>query len=57
LGSFFPILVGTLSQTTTLVKAMGIVAGSGYLLVIVSALCLPETRGKSLTETTTAPTP
>jgi hypothetical protein len=32
----------------TLVKAMGIVAGSGYLVVIVAALCLPETRGKSL---------
>ena len=48
LGSFFPILVGTLSQTMTLVKAMGIVAGSGYLLVIVAALCLPETKGKVL---------
>ena len=32
----------------TLVKAMGIVAGSGYLLVIVAALCLPETKGKVL---------
>ena len=48
LGSFFPILVGTLSQTMTLVKAMGLVAGSGYLLVIVAALCLPETKGKVL---------
>jgi len=32
----------------TLVKAMGIVAGSGYLLVIVAAVCLPETKGKVL---------
>jgi MFS family permease len=47
-GSFFPILVGTLSQGMSLVKAMGIVAGSGYLLVIVAALCLPETKGKVL---------
>ncbi|WP_118184108.1 MFS transporter [Paraburkholderia phosphatilytica] len=52
-GSFFPILVGTLSQTTELVKAIGIVAGTGYLLVIVSALCLPETKGKSLVEAAT----
>jgi MFS family permease len=48
IGSFFPILVGTLSQTMTLVKAIGIVAGSGYLLVVVAALALPETKGKSL---------
>ncbi|MBP0594626.1 MFS transporter [Paraburkholderia sp. LEh10] len=52
IGSFFPILVGTLSQTMTLVKAIGIVAGSGYLLVVVAALALPETRGKSLTADT-----
>ncbi len=32
----------------SLVKAIGIVAGSGYLLVIVAALCLPETKGKVL---------
>ena len=38
----------------TLVKAMGIVAGSGYLLVIIAAICLPETKGKSLA--TPAPT-
>ncbi|MFX1673461.1 MFS transporter [Paraburkholderia sp. A2WS-5] len=50
LGSFFPILVGTLAQTTALVKAIGAVAGAGYLLVIVSALCLPETKGKALTD-------
>ncbi|TDV28539.1 putative MFS family arabinose efflux permease [Paraburkholderia caballeronis] len=49
LGSFFPILVGTLAQSMTLVKAIGAVAGAGYLLVIVAALCLPETKGKPLT--------
>lgn len=48
LGSFFPIMVGTFSQSMSLVKAMGIVAGAGYLLVIVAALLLPETRGKVL---------
>jgi hypothetical protein len=30
------------------VKAIGIVAGAGYLLVVVAALALPETKGKSL---------
>lgn len=48
LGSFFPILVGTLAQTGSLVRAIGVVAGGGYLLVIIAALCLPETRGKVL---------
>ncbi len=48
LGSPFPILVGTLAQSTSLVKAMGGAAGAGYLLVIVCALCLPETKGKAL---------
>ncbi len=60
LGSFFPILVGTLSHATTLVKAIGTVAGAGYLLVIVSALCLPETKGKVLepaADTNRAPAP
>jgi hypothetical protein len=32
----------------TLVNAMGLVAGTGYLLVIAAALCLPETKGKAL---------
>jgi hypothetical protein len=32
----------------SLVKAIGMVAGTGYLLVIVAALLLPETRGKVL---------
>ncbi|WP_287496952.1 MFS transporter [Pandoraea sp. CB10b_02] len=49
IGSFFPIGVGMLAQTGSLVKAIGIVAGGGYLLVVVCALLLPETRGKALT--------
>lgn len=49
-GSIFPILVGALSRSTSLVNAIGIVAGGAYLLVIVAALVLPETRGKSLVE-------
>jgi MFS family permease len=49
LGSFFPMLVGSLSQSITLVKAIGLVAGGGYLLVIVTVWFLPETRGKPLT--------
>jgi MFS family permease len=48
LGSFFPILVGVFSQGMSLVKAIGVVAGTGYLLVIVAALLLPETKGKAL---------
>jgi len=51
IGSFFPIAVGTLAQTGSLVKAIGMVAGGGYLLVVVCALLLPETRGKSLVST------
>jgi MFS family permease len=51
IGSFFPIAVGTLAQTGSLVKAIGMVAGGGYLLVVVCALLLPETRGKSLVTT------
>ena len=57
LGSFFPILVGVLSQSMALVKAIGLVAGSGYLLVILAALALPETRGKSLAAPAPEPTP
>jgi hypothetical protein len=34
----------------SLVQAIGYVAGGGYLLVVVAALVLPETRGKSLVE-------
>jgi hypothetical protein len=41
-------LVGALSQAMTLVQAIGVVAGAGYLRVIVAASCLPETKGKSL---------
>ncbi|GLU34417.1 sugar transporter [Trinickia caryophylli] len=48
IGSFFPMAVGSLAQTTSLVKAIGIVAGTGYLLVVAAALILPETKGQAL---------
>ncbi|WJF90592.1 MFS transporter [Paraburkholderia bonniea] len=48
ISSLFPLGVGALSQSMSFVKAIGIVAGSGYLIVIVAALCLPETKGKRL---------
>ncbi|NIF90280.1 MFS transporter [Burkholderia sp. Cy-637] len=49
-GSLFPVAVGMLSRHLSLVNAIGLVAGSAYLLVIVSALLLPETRGKSFAD-------
>lgn len=42
----FPVLVGHLSQTTTLGEAIGITAGLGYGIVAVAVLALPETKGK-----------
>jgi MFS family permease len=47
-GSICPALVGYLSQTVPLSIAIGYLAGGAYLLVIVSALSLPETRGRDL---------
>ena len=47
-GAVSPPLVGYLSNTIPLGQAIGIVAGSAYLVVIVAALSLPETRGKIL---------
>lgn len=48
-GSTCPALVGYLSQGMPLGKVIGIVAATAYLLVIVSALVLPETKGRQLT--------
>ena len=47
-GAVSPPLVGYLSNTIPLGQAIGIVAASAYLVVIVAALSLPETRGKIL---------
>jgi MFS family permease len=47
-GAICPALVGYLSASLTLGVAIGVMAVSGYLLVIVSALMLPETAGREL---------
>ena len=47
-GSLFPVVVGYLSNTMPLGEAIGIMAGGAYLIVVVAALTLPETRGKAL---------
>jgi len=49
LGAICPALVGSLSETMPFGSAIGYVAASAYLLVILSALTLPETRGRELT--------
>jgi MFS family permease len=49
LGAFFPALVGYLSARLSLGTSIGIFASSAYLLMIVAAISLPETRGKNLT--------
>jgi MFS family permease len=48
LGATGPPLVGYLSSTIPLGQAIGVMAGSAYLVVIMAALSLPETRGKVL---------
>lgn len=47
-GSVFPVVVGYLSNTMPLGEAIGIMAGGAYLIVVLAALALPETRGKTL---------
>ena len=47
-GSIGPALVGYMSATVPLGNAIGYLAGGAYLLVIVSAVTLPETRGREL---------
>jgi MFS family permease len=47
IGSFCPSLVGIL--TVPLGIAIGYVAAGAYLLVVVAALSLPETKGRELT--------
>ena len=48
-GSIGPALVGYLSDTMPLGIAIGYMAAGAYLLVILSVLTLPETRGCELT--------
>jgi MFS family permease len=47
-GAVFPVVVGHLSKTMPLGEAIGLMAGGAYLIVVVAALALPETRGKTL---------
>jgi len=47
-GALFPIVVGALSATMPLGRAIGIFAASAYAVLFVAALLLPETRGKEL---------
>ena len=52
IGSMFPLLVGVLSDRAglSLGNAIGVCAASAYLIVVVAALCLPETRGRNFNE-------
>lgn len=48
IGAVMPTLVGVVSARTGLGAAMGACAGIAYLIVVVAALMLPETRGRDL---------
>lgn len=50
IGSTFPALVGILSDQLhfSLASAIGVCAGTAYALVVLTALLLPETRGRDL---------
>jgi len=51
----FPFMVGHMSASMSLGSAIGIDAGIAYGVAVIAALCLPETRGRSLEATTPAP--
>ncbi len=48
IGALFPALVGYLSATMPLGRAIGLFAGSAYVVVVIAVALLPETRGKEL---------
>ncbi len=48
LSAFTAPLIGELSKVMTLGKAIGILAGIGFAIVVVMVALLPETRGKAL---------
>ena len=56
LAALFPALVGMASAHMPLGEAIGLFAGGAYALVIISALMLPETRGRELQSLATAET-
>ena len=47
-GALFPTLAGYVSEHTSLGTAISIFGSSAYLIMILGALFLPETRGKQL---------
>ncbi len=47
-GSIFPALVGYLSITLQLGRAIAVCAASAYVLMVIAVLMLPETRGREL---------
>lgn len=47
-GALFPALVGFLSATIPLGQAIGLFTVGAYALIVVAALLLPETKGRSL---------
>ncbi|WP_144638310.1 MFS transporter [Bordetella genomosp. 13] len=48
IGALFPSLVGYLSQSMGLAQAIGLFAGGAYAVVLLTAVLLPETRGRAL---------
>lgn len=48
IGALFPMLVGYVSGHTSLGTAISIFGAGAYLIMILSALMLPETRGRQL---------
>lgn len=48
MGSMVPALVGVLAGSIGLGSAMGLCAASAYVLVLIAAALLPETRGREL---------
>lgn len=48
IGAVMPAMVGVLSAKTGLGAAMGLCACASYLLVVIAAIMLPETRGRDL---------
>jgi MFS family permease len=48
IGALFPTLVGYLSAKTSLGLAIGMFAGGAYCVVLIAALLLPETKGRTL---------
>ncbi|WP_064575412.1 MFS transporter [Cupriavidus gilardii] len=48
IGALFPFLIGHVSQTMPLGQTIGVFAAGAYGVLIIAALTLPETRGKTL---------